>query len=94
MSGRSWLALAGTLGASGVGCAVLAWFLAGRTLDVADQWSSVVAAFAAILLGPIGLLVSVLAWRSSRPMGPAVRVGGDVNAPVITGDHNSVGWRG
>jgi hypothetical protein len=81
-------------------------FLAGKTLDIADQWSSVAAGFAALLLGLPSLVIAVLALRSAAappsPVlpGPAdaaprvgprgVNVGGSVSAPIITGDNNTI----
>ena len=76
------------------GFGICAWFLAGKTLEVADQWSSVLSSFAA--LG--GLVISVLAMvlssaqESTKPTGErSVHVGGDAHDSIIvTGDTNSV----
>jgi len=98
MSRRAWLGVGAVLLAGGVGAGVWAWFLAGQTLDVADKWSSVLAGLAAVLLGPAGLVVALLALRKSAAEGGGVLVGergvntgGAVNAPIITGDGSSAG---
>lgn len=84
---------------SGAGLAVFAafgawaWFLAGKTLDVADRWSSVLSSFAALA----GLVVAVLALvlgrgrASATPVGErGVAIGGDApDATIITGDRSS-----
>jgi len=75
------------------GFGVWAWFLAGKTLDVADQWSSVLSSFAALA----GLVFSVLALilsraeGSTKPMGKrSVHIGGNADdSIIITGDNNS-----
>jgi hypothetical protein len=105
MTRSTKLVIAGALLVSGVGCGIWAWFLAGKTVDVADQWSSVAAGFAALLLGLPSLVIAVLALRNAAPPSPAlpgpaaavprvgprgVSVGGSVSAPIVTGDHNRV----
>jgi hypothetical protein len=99
------LVIAVALLLSSLGCGIWAWFLAGKTLDVANQWSSVAAGFAALLLGLPSLVIAVLSLRSAAPPSPAqpgpaaaasrvgprgVSVGGSVSAPIVTGDNNRV----
>jgi hypothetical protein len=96
------LVIAGALLVSGVGCGVWAWFLAGQSLEVADQWSSVVAGLAALLLGVPSLVIGILALRAAPPTpaappapgvgarGVHVHVEGDVAGSIVTGDHNQV----
>ncbi|MEV5819602.1 hypothetical protein ABUL04_08570 [Micromonospora harpali] len=98
---KSLLALASTVCAAGMGG--WAWFLSGKTLQEADNWSSVFAGFAAVAFGVAGVVLSILSLRGPRDASspevnesaaPAttrsVRVEGDVDAPVITGDDNVV----
>jgi hypothetical protein len=93
MRRRPWLWFGGGLIVF-AGFGVWAWFLAGRTLEVADQWSSVLSSFAAL----VGLVVSVMALVGSRTGGspkPAgtrnVHVGGDASGSTfVTGDGNSI----
>ncbi|MFF3855821.1 hypothetical protein [Micromonospora sp. NPDC002575] len=98
---KSVLALALIACAAGIGGWV--WFLSGKTLQEADSWSSVFAGFAAVAFGLVGVLMGILTLRGPRdtsisgtpePASPAtdrsVRVEGDVEAPVITGDDNVV----
>jgi hypothetical protein len=91
MRRHPWLWLGGGLVVF-AGFGVWAWFLAGKTLDVADQWSSVLSSFAAL----VGLVVSVLALIGSRtgasPAGNRnIHVGGDASGSTfVTGDGNSI----
>lgn len=70
------------------GLALGGWliFLAGEGLDRADQWSSVVGAVAAVLLGLGGLVIGALSWREARRANerPAVPPGASPRAPSST----------
>ena len=90
---RGWWFGGGLVVFAGFG--VWAWFLAGKSLDVADQWSSVLSGFASL----VGVALAVLALVLGRPDAsgavPAgkrdVRVGGDADdAMIIAGDHNTM----
>jgi hypothetical protein len=91
MRRHPWLWLGGGLVVF-AGFGVWAWFLAGKTLDVADHWSSVLSGFVAL----VGLVVSVLALIGSRtgasPAGNRnVHVGGDASGSTfVTGDGNAI----
>ena len=92
-AGRRWRWFGGGLVVF-AGFGVWSWFLAGRTLETADRWSSVLSGFVALA----GLVMSVLALARSRPAGAAdpsdgrnVQVGGDAsNAVIVTGDNSPV----
>jgi hypothetical protein len=102
--GRRWgLIVAGVLLVSALGAGVWTWWLAGKTVEVADQWSSVLTGIATLLLAPAGLVVGVLALRAPGtapptppPQQPASRTqtvqAGEVSAPIINGDENRVNW--
>lgn len=106
MTRRTKSLIALTLMASGAGIGAWAWFLSGKTLQEAGNWSSVLAGFTAVTFGLAGLLVAVLALPTSRRKSIArvdeiaklvsirsVQVEGSVKAPVIAGDKNKV-WVG
>jgi hypothetical protein len=101
MSRRWGLIVAAVLLLSAAGAGLWTWFLAHKTLEVADQWSSVLTGVATILLAPAGFVVGVVALRSSGqgqlappPQQPANRTqivqAGEVSAPIINGDGNQV----
>jgi hypothetical protein len=103
MGRRQGLIVAGVLLVSALGAGAWTWWLAGWTLEVADQRSSVLTGIATLLLAPAGLLVGVLALRTpgTAPTTPpqhlvhhtqTVQVAGDVSAPIINGDENRVNW--
>ncbi len=101
MDRRRGLIVAGALLVSAAGAALWTWFLAGKTLDVADQWSSVLTGVVTILLAPAGLVVGVMALRSPSPAQSALQQPAnrtqvvqarDVSAPIINGDGNQVNW--
>jgi len=69
------------------GCGLWAWFLAGRTLDVADRWSSVLASFAALA----GLVMSALVLLLGGGGGArSVHIGGDATGIFTMGDHSPI----
>jgi hypothetical protein len=92
------IVIAVTLVVVGVGCGVWAWFLLPQSLDDADKWSSVLAGVVSVVVGVPGLVIGVMALR--QPAGSSgsrmavgnrgVAVGGEVKAPIVTGDHNVV----
>lgn len=93
MSRRSLVASG--FGGAGVfaGFGLWAWFLAGKSLDVADQWSSVLSSFAALAGLVIAVVALVAARKGPQPPVPerGVRIGGDApQSVIITGDGNSV----
>lgn len=93
----SAVAVTGVGGAVGLG--VWTWFLAGRTLDVMDQWSSVVSSFAALLslvLASVGLIVAVRG-PAATPGAPgpgtgdrSFRARDAAGARVTLGDHSPI----
>jgi hypothetical protein len=103
MGGRWRLIVAGMLLISALGTGVWTWWLAGKTVEVADQWSSVLAGIATLLFAPAGLVVGVLALRApgtapstpaqQQPVSRTQTVQADtVSAPIINGDENRVNW--
>lgn len=72
------------------GCGLWAWFLAGKTLDIADKWSSVLAGCAALA----GLVLSGLALLLNRGDGGggsrSVHIGGDASGTFTMGDHSPI----
>jgi uncharacterized membrane protein len=99
-----WIVAVVLLACAGA-CASWARFLAEQGLEKADKWSSVMAGFAAIVLGVLGLVAGWMAGR--RPTTPAptdaqarhgtgsrsVDVGGDNSGVIVTGDDNTVEQR-
>ena len=77
------------------GFGVWAWFLAGKTLEIANQWSSVLSSFAALA----GLVMSVVALLRTGGAdgsggGRNVQIGGSAkDAIIVTGDHSPVDRR-
>lgn len=53
--------------ALGAGLGGWAWFLSGRSLQEATDWSGILAGFAAIVFGVAGLAVGLLALRPPAP---------------------------
>ena len=83
MGRGAWLAVGG-LGLVGtVGLGLWAWFLAGRSLDVMDQWSSVVSSFGTLASLVVAIVALVLAIR-----GPGGDGGGGSRSIHIHGDAN------
>lgn len=77
------------------------WYLSGLTLQEKDSASSVLAGFAAVIFGVTGVALAAAALRqrtkSDDAAGSIVGERGvqasTINAPVITGDHNTItGW--
>lgn len=66
MSARTKFLIAGFLVLLAMACGGWVWFLAGKTLDDADKWSSVMAGIVGLTLGVGGLLTGMLALR--QPM--------------------------
>jgi hypothetical protein len=91
---RGWLVVGGVCLAGAVGLGAWTWFLAGRSLDVRDQWSSVASSFGTFVSLILAVLALFLAGRgpaSTPSVGTrGVSVGGNSSAPIVTGDNNSV----
>jgi uncharacterized membrane protein len=99
-----WITVTALL-ACAAACASWAWFLARQGLDRADKWSSVMAGFAAVILGVLGLVGGWVAGRQPTTPAPtdaqarhgtgsrSVDVGGDNSGVIVTGDDNTVEQR-
>lgn len=101
MVGRGALLTVAATGAAGaVGLGVWTWFLAGRSLDVMDQWSSVMSSFGtllSLLFAVVGLILTV---RDSGTSGGGTGAGrrsfrarNASGARVTFGDHSSISDR-
>lgn len=84
-----------------------AWYLSGRSLQEADNASSVLGGVAAVVFGVIGVVLGMAALRQTKQAAQgqaaggngsvigdrAVSVAGGVRGHVITGDHTTItGW--
>ncbi|TWP46878.1 hypothetical protein FKR81_34285 [Lentzea tibetensis] len=73
------------------------WYLSGLSLQDKDSASSVLAGVAAVIFGVTGVVLGVAALRQRSEQAAGMvgerGVQGTINAPVITGDHNTItGW--
>lgn len=85
MGRGGWLAVGALAVAGAAGLGVWAWFLAGRSLDVMDQWSSVLSGFGTLASLAVAVIALVVAIRSPETGGSrSVRVGRDANDSRIT----------
>lgn len=100
MGRGSWLAIAAIGAAGALGFGAWTWFLAGRSLDVMDQWSSVISSFGTLLSLLIAVVGLILTVRGSGTSGGGTGAGrrsfrarNASGARVTFGDHSSISDR-
>lgn len=93
MGRGGWLVLACIGAAGAVGLGVWTWFLAGRSLEVMDQMSSVLSGFgtlASLVLGVVGLVVALRSSSGSPDGHKSFRADDASGARVTFGDNSPI----
>ncbi len=75
MGRGGWLAVSGMSVAGTVGLGVWTWFLAGQSLDLKDQWSSVASGFGTFASLVVAVIALVVAVRAPGGAGTTARAG-------------------
>jgi len=98
MSRKAWIALAGTGAGGAVGLGIWTYFLAGKSLDVMDQMSSVLSSFGAlvsIVLAVVGLILALRSTSTTESGSNRVfRAKNASGARVTLGDHSPISENG